>query len=188
MRQKVLAAARETAAPGTSAASDGRGNEAEAVERMRRLVMVCEHERQHQETLCYMAAQQRKADAAAIAAGRAPVLAIPGANSTAGQHAGGILPFYLQQCSYASTSAALSASVVASKAQQGCPREPGTPARQAESLSKRLAALQVGGSSAGSNGGPDNGSGSFVSVPSGVVSVGALIVHSQCILWHRPET
>ncbi|KAL4443671.1 hypothetical protein ABPG75_011408 [Micractinium tetrahymenae] len=196
MRQKVLAAARATPAPGASAAGSGRGDAAEAVERMRRLCMVVEHERQHQETLCYMAAQQRKADAAAIAAGRAPILAVPGSGRCAGQPAaaaGGILPFYLQQCSYtsASTSAApppIPASGKAGPAKQGGPREPGTPARQAEALPGRLAALHLGSGSArpcanGSGTETASGVGDYVHVPGSEVFLGVDPASERGFLW-----
>ncbi len=206
VRREVLSFAGQTVAPGTSAAGSSAAGEAEAVERMRRLCMVCEHERQHQETLCYMAAQQRKADAAAIAAGRSPVLAVPGGGGAAAQAAAGAtLPFYLQQCSYASAStrAAPLAFPASNTLQQSRPWEPGTPARQAETLPRRLAALQLGGSRAGHNGrdaGPGDGGDDFVTVPGGEVSAGALaqlamtqvtgpptLHHSSCIRPMRCE-
>ncbi|KAL4447235.1 hypothetical protein ABPG77_007268 [Micractinium sp. CCAP 211/92] len=189
VRREVLSFAGKTVAPGTSAAGSSAAGEAEAVERMRRLCMVCEHERQHQETLCYMAAQQRKADAAAIAAGRRPVLAVPGGGGAAAQAAAGAtLPLYLQQCSYASAStrAAPLAFPASNTLRQSRPWEPGTPARQAETLPRRLAALQLGGSRAGHNGrdaGPADGGDDFVTVPGGEVSLGVPPASERGFLW-----
>lgn len=187
-RQKVLAAAGGTAAPGTSSAGGARGGEAQPVERMRRLCMVVEHERQHQETLCYMLAQQRKADAASIAAGRAPVVTASSEGRAAGQPAaGGVLPFYPLQCSYASASACAVTSTfpASSKAQQGCTHVPGTPARQAERLPQGLAALQLASGTMSTNGsgaGPANGTFDWVSVPAAEVGISPF-----CSFMTRPK-
>lgn len=154
---------------------------------MHALCMVVDHERQHQETLCYMLAQQRKADAAAAAAGRPAVLAPPGSKgATPGgacqQPADAVLPFYLQQCSYASASTSMAAAVVAA-APAVAPSAPATPAK-AERLPFRLAGLHLHTGPAAElvpirpphqpSGGSEKAPAGFVHVPGG--EVGRLVL------------
>lgn len=122
---------------------------------MHALCMAVEHERQHQETICYMLAQQRKADAAAAAAGHPAELAPSGSTAEAADgaefqplalcdSANAVVPFYLQQCSYAgaSTAAASTAAASTAAAPAAVPASavPATPAK-AERLPGRLASL-----------------------------------------------
>lgn len=90
---------------------------------MHALCMSLEHERMHQETLCYMLAQQRKLDFMAAtkqqgqaagsdssmegtSVGQPAAQVISVASEPAVAAGTGVQPFYLQQCSYLSTSAA----------------------------------------------------------------------------------
>lgn len=146
---------------------------------LRALCMAVEHERQHQETLCYMLAQQRKADAAAAAAGRPPVLgaAVDGGEGLPAAPADAVQPFYLQQCSYASASLAQALPVPdGTPNNSGVPAEPATPSG-ADSLAGRLAALRLGPQpspqAAPASAADADAAGSLVHIPAGQVDCAA---------------
>lgn len=193
-RAQLLAAVQQgvsgsAASPEYVASTSGGSSSGAARVSMHALCMAVDHERQHQETLCYMLAQQRKADAAAAAAGRPAVLASLGsvAAATSGSQvqplalessAGTVLPFYLQQCSYmyartsptTSPAAAAPACIVA-------PAAPATPAK-AERLPGRLGVLSLQGGAAVEpaksqlpcSSGCEEAPAGFVHIPGGEVS------------------
>lgn len=126
-----------------------------------------------QETLCYMLAQQRKADAAATTSGQPDALpastpaghggvgvSLPAADSSGdgllheAPSAADVPPFYLEQCSYLSAAVPPVASPSSHPAPLVCskngaadtqPLVPTTPAKASEVVTKQLAAMRVGG-------------------------------------------
>ena len=104
-----------------------------------------------------MLAQQRKADAAAAAAGRPPVLSADGASDAAGglppayaSPQDAVAPFYLQGCSYASTrvaarppAAAADGAAAADEAAPPAPATPGGAASAAAGAQRHLPELQL---------------------------------------------
>jgi hypothetical protein len=168
VRQQALAALRSGGGVSTGGISTGGVS-------MHAVCMVLEHERLHQETLCYMLAQQRKADAAAGSSGQPTILTPISSSSPQLQAAGGpgislsdTVPFYLQQCSYASTSLA-PGSAPDSAGQQPSLLGPPTPVKAAELPSHPL------GAAPGSRHTPPalaaDGTAGFVLIPAGQVRV-----------------
>ena len=142
---------------------------------MHAVCMVLEHERLHQETLCYMLAQQRKADAAAGTSGQPAILTTSSSGSPQLQAAGGpgvgqpdIVPFYLQQCSYANTSLAPD-SAPDSAGQQPSLLVPATPSKAADLPRHRLGAAP--GSSHSPPAVTADSTAGFVLIPGGQVRV-----------------
>ena len=112
-RNEILKAARATA---TAAAAGDVGKEKK---RMHALVMTLEHERMHQETLCYMCAQQRKhewflSNGGGGSSGSSSSSRGGSPNGNDDDDSGGDLPpvssFYFNRCSYLNTAAAASSS------------------------------------------------------------------------------
>ena len=100
-------------------------------------VMVLEHAHQHQETLCYLLAQQRRLDVCA-AEERAPVVVCQPAAVTQGTSPAASQTFYLAQCSYASAS--LEQPGAGGSAANG-DLAPHTPVRRSEGLLGTLRSL-----------------------------------------------
>ena len=204
VRAQLLAAVQQgvsgsTALPEYVVSTSGGSSSGAARVSMHALCMAVDHERQHQETLCYMLAQQRKADAAAAAAGRPAVLASQGSRAvvTSGNEvqplplessAGTVLPFYLQQCScmHALTSPTTSPAAAA-PACAVAPVAPATPAKT-ERLPGRLGVLSLQDGATvepaksqqlGSSGCEEAGAG-FVHIPGGEASRSNASSASRC--------